>query len=174
MYLHWLQMLIFHWHVLYKIQYHTHKLHFSRRVLSSICYYNPVTKGTDICNLQLWVLKHRHRNLNNYFSSCYNKFLVKIMKYVSSICGVWDSHSSAAEDSSLLVCDNVSLCKWFPTFQRTRYLRIQGSSPLVLQNSENHSPSGIAEYINLLPFSCSCKTIVHIFVIILPLVTWMY
>ena len=105
-------------------------------------------KGTDICNLELWVLKHCHRNFNKYFSSCYlfwyNKFLVKIMKYVSSICEVWDSQRGAAEDSSLLVCDTVSLCKWFLTFQRPQYLRLQGSSPLVLQNSENHSPSGIA------------------------------
>lgn len=152
--------------------------HINYTFLEEYCLQFAITtqwqKGTVICDLQLWVLKHCHRNFN-YFSCYlfwYNKFLVKIMKCISSICEIWDSQSGTAEDSSLLVRDNVSFCKWFLTFQRPQDL--QGSSPLVLQNSENHSPNGIAVPQNSWTLSCSCNTIVHIFVIILPLVTWMY
>lgn len=49
-----------------------------------------------------------------------------------SVCEIWDSHRSVAEDSVLLGCNTSSVDEWFLTFRRVTNPSSSGSSTLFL------------------------------------------
>ena len=61
-------------------------------------------------------------------------------------CEIWSFHSSILKKSSLLKCDAV-LGKWFPIFERSQSLHIQGQTVQGhLTPKMNHSPNNTASY----------------------------
>ena len=99
----------------------------------------PRTGKFDMCS-SLYIYCFSYIAISNWLPIC---------KHV--VHKIWGSHSSLAEDSSLLRCDAVSLDEWFPKF----HINIQNHS---LNQWHHHIPYDLNLYIVCILVAVSKKT----------------